>query len=181
MNTTVFSGAQFIAVQAGVKAGKNSNGGDMLLDLMVSHKSHVVALVLSIIFSALYTLGGIYCNTGEAVVTCTITILPLYLNLMQYIICIGKTDNYKMKDKVSGAVYSALIALVTFVPVVYFLFAEAKEYVYQDGVKITEYDTAMLIISGIVAVIGLVSVILPTGYLFELRHKCRVWGKKSVK
>lgn len=175
MNTTVFSGAQFIAVQAGVKAG---NSNDMLLDLMVSHKSNYVALVLSVIFSTLYTLGGIYCDTKEAVVTCSVTVLPLYLNLMQYIICLEKTDCYKLKDKVNGAVYSALIALVTFVPAVYFLFAEAKEYVYQGGAKITEYDTAMLIISGIVAVIGLVSVILPVGYLFELRHKCRVWGKK---
>ena len=170
-----FGGAQFVAVQAGVKAGKNSNGGDMLLDLMVSHKSHVVALVLSVIFSTLYTLGGIYCNTGEAVVTCFITILPLYLNLMQYIICLEKTDCYKLKDKVNGAVYSALIALVTFVPAVYFLYEAAKEYVYGA----TEYDVTMLMISGIVAVIGLVSVILPVGYLFELRHKCRVWGKKS--
>ena len=147
-----------------------------MLDLMVSHKSHVVALVLSVIFSALYTLGGIYCNMGEAVVTCSITVLPLYLNLIQYIICIGKTDNYKLKDKVNGAVYSAIIALVTFVPAVYFLFAEAKE----GGAKITEYDTTMLIISGIVAVVGLVSVILPVGYLFELRHKCHVWGQKKV-
>lgn len=172
-------GAQLVAVQAGMYA--NNVGDDGYENNILFHNNYWAGLVLAIIASAIYTLGGIYYKfDNDPELTCLVTALLLMFNFCQYVSCSDGVTNYHLKHKVRASVCSLVIALITFVPAVFFIFGDARVYKYAGWGKyeFVEYNTTMLVISVVLAVIGVLSVLLSAGNLCYIRHKCRVWGKR---
>ncbi|MBO6281373.1 MAG: hypothetical protein J6N49_02450 [Alphaproteobacteria bacterium] len=160
MSTMSFSGAQFIALQAGM---------NMQEDASLVHENHWLGLTLALIASGIYTLGGLLFRfEGEPFLTFIVTVMLLMVNVIQWASCLQNMMAYKLKTKVQASVCAIAVALITFLPAVFFVLQDITD----------RNNTLMVIFAIVLVVIGVFSVVLPVSHLLIIRHKCRVWGRR---
>lgn len=165
MSTMSFSGAQFIALQAGM---------NMQEDASLVHENHWLGLTLALIASGIYTLGGLLFRfEGEPFLTFIVTVILLMVNVIQWASCLQSMMAYKLTTKVRASICAIVVTLATFLPAVFFVLQDITD---RNG----SYNTLVVIFVCVLVTIGVFSVALPVSHLLTIRHKCQVWGKRQV-
>ena len=167
---TAFTGAQFVATQAGMNT---KAGGDL---------NYIQALLMGLVISTTYTLGGLVNVRHEDWSTYLMTAMTLLTNFICWASCTNGMLSYKIHDKVGASTCALMIIITSFVPAVYFLYKDSQiwgwNYLPYSSYLIG-YNTAMLITAIVVAVIGTALLVMTVGHLLYIWHKCRVWGRKK--